>query len=177
MSAEWKSPWRLDFERRSAEEAAIRRATRHLRPHPKPRCEQPKPKRQHKPRAPRPPKMKTLCACGRCIGKRDALACSWCRQHPCIVAKLKCSVKDCTAKIICTNNTGLCRKHAQGNYRKLREIRKRGPRPTCKYQADGMRCTQKLYRDNTIGLCGFHSGRQMGSEYRNRQPKMETIHG
>lgn len=173
LSQEWKSPWRIEFERRSAEEAAARRANRHSRPRPKARCQQPKPKREYKPRAPKRPKMKTLCSCGRRVGKPDELYCSWCRQHPCAAAGRKCA--KCDAKIIRTNKSGLCRKHAHGVYRKEREIRKRGPRPVCKYQADGMRCTQRLYRDNQLGLCCFHSGRQMGSEYRKRKPKMEAI--
>jgi hypothetical protein len=155
----FKSPWRMEFERRSAEDRAKPR--RVLAP-------QVKPQRVRKPK---PRKMRTLCSCGAVMLRKEALYCYECESLP-KKAGLgkKCSV--CETPLNRNNSSGLCKTHGDHVYRKLREIQKFGPRPVCTFEAGGMKCVQQLYRDNTTHLCMFHNGRELPSEYRGRQPKM-----
>lgn len=163
------SEWRRNILRICAEDRQIEKYQRRL-------CTQKAPAPVRKPAAKREPrvcaprvrkrklKMRTLCQCGRTIRAKDRLWCVTCFDRPKQIGiSPRCT--ECGKQLNFVNKSGLCRVH--GNHPENRAL---APRPTCKHEADGMRCVQVLYRTNRTGLCRWHSPDPIPGT-----PKMEPI--
>lgn len=210
---EWKSAWRREFERRSAEEkaarlAAAREAERSCDVARK-RCEGPyvpvyrcadgcgagvrhrggrchRCMRAEKARA----KRSHLCLarCGAELYGNQKL-CSACRkvsprarrtmhqrELEATGERRACShPSGCDVMLNRNNRSGLCKRHLNLTQKRQRRLLAAGERPVCRYQADGMRCTQQLYRTTRNGLCQWHGGGRLGTYGRAHAPKMVLV--
>jgi len=135
-----KSPWRLEFERRNREDAAIRR----LAPRPwRTAVVAPKPKREARPAAPKPVKVPRVRA----------------ERKPCVsVRTAKCGYPECHKLLNAGNRNQLCTLHAH----RMRRAIEGTTRKTC--GGDG--CPNGVNRNAPGGLCAVcrnapHKGRYL----------------
>lgn len=168
----WKSPWLLDFERRSAEDALKPKVVA------KPMTVLPrivKVKAAPKKREPAVPRVRTykkcIRGCGRDLGLMNRTGiCRWCpkvdvkRPAWTRVVRRPC-IAGCGKEINANNVTGLCKK-CLSPYRMTLKL---GPRPKCKYP----KCLELLIRSSRVGLCGWHNpDRKRRNPYRDTNPRM-----
>jgi hypothetical protein len=168
--SEWRRKILREYhENRQRPVAVPRAAVAKPEPEKQAKAAKPKPAPKAKPET----KPKRVCGCGQPIRKLAAEQCWRCVQKATAKAPARtCSV--CETRILRNNRSGLCRRHLNLECRRKREIRDHGERPLCTYEKDGMRCAERIYRDNQIGLCGFHRPRAARSRL-GRSPKMIPV--
>jgi hypothetical protein len=162
----WKSQWRLDLERRMAEDAASRPALK--RPAAAKRLAASRTVNRalgQRPARTREPVRLCAKGCGRRVRGAGIEVCSRCRSGSDPKLRRECANR-CGGRINGNNRTGLC----NGCYQKRRMLLKLGPRPKCSFP----RCMQLLQRKNPTGLCGWHNPTRCTRErYRETSPRMQ----